>query len=579
MARFPYLVSVLFLVATVSSAAELHVPAQYATIQAAVAASVPGDVVIVGPGTYREAIDLMSRRITVRSSAGAKETILDGATLDHAMITADGGESRATVLQGFTFRNGKASVRTACGWRNARLGGAIFVLNAGLTITDSIFENNGRVDASGDRITAGGAVYGCLSDLTIVNSRFEDNTADHGGAVSFDGARTADLKIEQSQFTRNEAAFGGAIDMALGNNAAAAITDVTLRENDASHGGAVFADILGAAVLRLARAELEDNAASHGGALRMALSSSARAIVEDSNFRRNTASFGGGASMDATGDSIVDVARCDFAGNEASFGGGLVAIAHGHLPLDPGGTIRITASRLLDNRAFPRPDTGIFKDSCFSDGRVPLGSGLFYGGGADLRTSGGGTVSLTNSIVAGNAAMRAAGVAASSCAGGTIVVANCTIVDGDGDGVHVRLGRTTDAGSPGIAAIRVTNSIVRGNTGRAVVVEQEEARATMAVTFSNIEHGFGGEGNIDAAPLFVDRASRDYRLAEGSAGIDAGDNGGIGDAVVTDIAGKPRIADDPRTRNTGNGTGAIVDMGAYELVPPDGRRRTVRPPS
>ncbi|MEN6308535.1 MAG: chitobiase/beta-hexosaminidase C-terminal domain-containing protein, partial [Anaerohalosphaeraceae bacterium] len=78
------------------------------------------------------------------------------------------------------------------------------------------------------------------------------------------------------------------------------------------------------------------------------------------------------------------------------------------------------------------------------------------------------------------------------------------------------------------------------------------------ITYSNVEGGWTGEGNLDAAPLFVDAANGDLRLQAGSPCIDAGGNAAIPAGVASDLAGTPRIVD-------GNCDGnAVVDMGAYE---------------
>ncbi|HWW60827.1 MAG TPA: hypothetical protein VN181_05605, partial [Thermoanaerobaculia bacterium] len=76
------LVVAVALTCTAAFAEELRVPERFASIQAAVVASVNGDVVLVAPGTYRESLDLLGKQITVRGSGGAAVTILDGATLD-----------------------------------------------------------------------------------------------------------------------------------------------------------------------------------------------------------------------------------------------------------------------------------------------------------------------------------------------------------------------------------------------------------------------------------------------------------------------------------------------------------------
>ena len=69
------------------------------------------------------------------------------------------------------------------------------------------------------------------------------------------------------------------------------------------------------------------------------------------------------------------------------------------------------------------------------------------------------------------------------------------------------------------------------------------------VTYSCIEGGYTGEGNIDTPPLFVNPDEGDVSLQADSPCIDAGTSK---NAPTTDIQGAPR----PQC----NG----VDMGAYE---------------
>jgi len=68
------------------------------------------------------------------------------------------------------------------------------------------------------------------------------------------------------------------------------------------------------------------------------------------------------------------------------------------------------------------------------------------------------------------------------------------------------------------------------------------------VTYSNIEGGFPGEGNIDADPLFVDIENGDYHLQRGSPCIDSGTNTGL----TEDFDGNDRPVGD-------------YDMGAFEF--------------
>jgi len=110
----------------------------------------------------------------------------------------------------------------------------------------------------------------------------------------------------------------------------------------------------------------------------------------------------------------------------------------------------------------------------------------------------------------------------------------------------------------------LTNVIMWGNTASSSA-EISHSDGTLTVTYSNIQGGYPGTGNINANPLFVDADGPDnivgtlddnLRLQSGSPSIDTGNNAAVPTGVTTDLEGKPRIQ---------NGT---VDMGAYEYDTP-----------
>jgi len=123
--------------------------------------------------------------------------------------------------------------------------------------------------------------------------------------------------------------------------------------------------------------------------------------------------------------------------------------------------------------------------------------------------------------------------------------------------------------------VQVRNSILWDNV--------EDWPSYMMVTYSCIENGSSGAGNIAADPLFVSLPSEgldgiwgtnddswDLRLQPGSPCIDAGSNpAALVSTTSSDYDGQLRFHDDTATLDTGltGGLGgmAVVDMGAFEF--------------
>ncbi len=164
------------------------------------------------------------------------------------------------------------------------------------------------------------------------------------------------------------------------------------------------------------------------------------------------------------------------------------------------------------------------------------------------------TTSVTKDcIISGNSAFSIGGGVYSGTA------YNCTI---SGNSVENKYG-----GGGGMVFTTAYNCTITGNSGTNGSGMSSGAAYNCVVWYNESPNGndlyksdayyscspdvtHGSNGNITNAPLFVDAANGDYRLAAGSPCIDVGSN----DSVVgsLDMAGMPRIA------------GGVVDMGAYE---------------
>ena len=101
------------------------------------------------------------------------------------------------------------------------------------------------------------------------------------------------------------------------------------------------------------------------------------------------------------------------------------------------------------------------------------------------------------------------------------------------------------------AHVELTNSIVWNNSGENNF-GSTDGTGTLNITYSDIDGGFDGEGNIDTDPLFTDASGGDYSITPDSPCKDAGTADTDGDGVddVTDY------------------NGSAPDMGAFETSIP-----------
>lgn len=250
--------------------------------------------------------------------------------------------------------------------------------------------------------------------------------------------------------------------------------------------------------------------------------------------------------------SILQIERSTFEGNEA---------------LTQGGALFATASCSVT-------------DSLFIGNRAGLRGGAVYANQGLADTGGIPVTRFQNCEFRGNLADRGGaafvGVLNVTGAAGRAIWSGCTFA---GNGAFLE--GAAVAAPPQFESnlqIDIVNSILWGNRSVQGSTLSGNLSSFTKVESCIIEGGFPGTNVVSVNPRFVDLAGGDLRLRPGSPAIDAGSN----DLVLRDTndqdkdddfvektpfdrSGASRRQDDPATPDTGQGTGPVTDLGAYEF--------------
>ena len=240
-----------------------------------------------------------------------------------AIVVTDTGKDITGAITGSNFTNNKA-----------QYGGAIYICEGNIAISDSLFENN-SADVEGGAIDIDSAINNPV--VTVENSKFVNNTPQaihnskelHLGIETFtdlqnaiglvDGILTLDSDIamtddEAAGFVNGVAinkniridGKGHTIDaknlgriFSIGEGFTVTLTNATLINGRAVEGGAIYND----GSLTLSDVKLSDNAAdSYGGAV----FNNGELVVSDSVFDSNDIVNRGSASVDYGGAAIYN---------------------------------------------------------------------------------------------------------------------------------------------------------------------------------------------------------------------------------------------------------------------------------
>ena len=295
-----------------ASQAELRVCADgcpYTTVQAAVDAAQPGDVIQIATGVYTGVIlrnglyqmAYITQSLTLRGGYSADFAVWDPALYSTTLDAEGAGrviyakDAISVTLEGLRLVNGFHSAS----------GAGVYADNVALQVLGSVIGNNRVSPAFNGNYGVGLYVGG--GSLTMQDSIVQENEPLPGGDSSHNGgglyAAESTIEIRDSQFLSNTAAFGtascgtgGAIRL---ENCAALFQGVTFRNNiatDCNGGGGGIWTRIGS--LRLLNSTFESN--TNGGAV----VNTAGALIENNVF---TGNVGSGLYLSSWNDPVVNM--------------------------------------------------------------------------------------------------------------------------------------------------------------------------------------------------------------------------------------------------------------------------------
>ncbi|NLN92059.1 MAG: hypothetical protein GX130_01950 [Candidatus Hydrogenedens sp.] len=317
---------------------------------------------------------------------------------------------------------------------------------------------------------------------------------------------------------RSDSASGGGM---LNDNASPRVSNCVFQNNKSYRsGGALynesFADSL------ILNCEFINNESGRGGAIGNRWGQSVN--IKNSRFVKNVAGDGGAIHNDFSGS--VSITGSLFFNNQAQLWGGALCNRYQNVVLDDCAFLKNKA--YLGGAVSNEELSAEISKILFSANRAVTGGGLY-----NKRATG----KVTNSLFLENKAFNEGGAVAQLYSSDGMLM-NCTIVNNKAataGGVHII------ESSP-----KIVNSIIWGNSGGQISLF--DPASNPSVSYSCVEGGFAGVGNIATDPAFLN-APYSVQLLPESPCINAGTLVG---APAKDFLNRARPLD-------GN-----FDMGAYE---------------
>jgi parallel beta-helix repeat protein len=523
----------------------------YTELQPALLTSSSGDQIWIAAGTYtpdpcglaepREASFQMNNGVGIYGGFAGDEDPCSFELADRDFTTTE------SILSGDIGIAGNNADNCYCVIYNRQ--GTTLDSNAvldGFTITGSNADS-GALVFGGGMLNEGASDYPCSPIVT--NCIFRDNIAQYGGGMV--NSNYSSPKVTNCNFSGNISTYsyngGGMINA---DDSSPNVTDCTFRDNQAVSGGGMGNTNSSPTVTNCT---FHDNHAAAGGGMCNRFNSSP--TVTDCTFSNNDASGSGGGMHNY--ECSPTVTDCTFSGNEASESGGGMR--------NDNSSSTVTNCIFIGNSAtgtyFYNGGGGMFNDYCSS---LTVTNCTFSGNKASV--NGGGIYNYSSSPTVTNCTFRrntadGSGGAMLNWSSSNPSVINCTFIGnlaGNGGGMY----------NYSLISPTVTNCILWGDEPDEIY----NSSASPTVTYSDVQGGYAGVGNIDADPCFVDPNNPDpnlwnLRLKLVSPCIDAGNSTALVDVSISqDLDGLMRFVDIASVPNNGTGLFEFVDMGAYEFA-------------
>jgi hypothetical protein len=534
----------------------------YTSLQDALTNATSGNEIWVAEGTYTP--DSSDRAISFQMKNGVN--IYGGFAGTESLLTERNIIDNPVILSGDLNSDDNPADVLNESTPNKTDNSLHIVKGADSSILDGVTIKYGYADGSGADIFGGG-MYNKDVNPALVNITFSGNYGQEAGGMFNENSSPT---INSSTFSDNFSTDGGGILNYY--NSSPVINNVVFTSNKVSvNGGGIYNFIDCSPVIT--NSTFSNNSARNGGGM---INENSSPTITNVVFSGNSAIANGGG-MNNYGSSPT-ITNATFSNNFADNGGGIYnggdnggssptitnSTFSGNSVLNQGGGIsnNNNSSPTITNATFSN-NFADFGGGMFNDGSSPTITNSTFSGNYVLDQGGGisnnnnSSPTITNSTFSGNSGNIGGGISNNNNSSPTIT--NSTF---SGNSVLDQGGGISNNNN---SSPTIKNSILWGNTALSDANIFNNG-LTAIVTYTDIEGGYSGTGNISLDPHFQ------YLLNQGSVfDLDGADdilrNSDDGLALQSDSpainAGTTSGA--PATDITGKTRDAQPDMGAYEF--------------